>query len=85
MTQINIKKVIKGLSYFSITLACLTFVVWQCEKCIEKYIDNPQGTKLSLKYTGETKLFPEITICGAFNNGWDYGYKAYRLQRCGIR
>ena len=85
MTQINIKKGIKGLSYFSITLACLTFVVWQCEKCIEKYLNNPQGTKLSLKYTGETKFFPEITICGAFNYGWNHGYKSDQLESCGIR
>ena len=66
------------LSLF-ITGACLTFVSFQSKKCISKYINNPQGTKLSLQNAGTIHHFPAITICDHIT--LDDG----QLKRCGIR
>ena len=79
MSPIEINSAIKLCIYFSISLACFTFVLWQSVQCIEKYIEKPQGTKLSLKHTSEIQQFPAITICSA------YGYDNETLQRCGLR
>ena len=61
MPTIDINSIIKLCTYFSISLACFAFVMWQSVQCIEKYIEKPQGTKLSLKHTSQINQFPAIT------------------------
>ena len=82
MHPIDIKSIIKRLTYFSISLACFTFVLWQSVQCIEKYIEKPQGTKLSLKHTSQINQYPAISICP-----YDKGSKfdEDHLKRCGLR
>ena len=82
MTQIDVKSTIKQSAYVSISLACFAFVFWQIVQCIEKFIENPQGTKLSLQHTSEIHQFPAITICPL-----DYylEYENDHLKECGLR
>ena len=76
----NINSAIKQSTYVSISLACFVFVFWQSVQCIEKYIENPQGTKLSLQRTSKLHQFPAITICPAFQM-----YDEKQLKKCGLR
>ena len=80
MAPIDVNSAIKQSVYGSISLACFAFVLWQSVQCIEKYIENPQGTKLSLQHTREINQFPAITICPfSWSNDIDH------LNRCGLR
>ena len=83
MTQIDVKSTIKQSAYVSISLACFAFVFWQIVQCIEKFIENPQGTKLSLQHTSEIHQFPAITICP--RNQTKYKYEYDHLKECGLR
>ena len=80
MTPIDVNSAIKQSATVSISLACLAFVFWQSVQCIEKYIENPQGTKLSLQRTSELHHFPAITICTAVQK-----YDQKHLKKCGLR
>ena len=77
MTPIDVNSAIKQSATVSISLACLAFVFWQSVQCIEKYIENPQGTKLSLQRTSKLHQFPAITICRKSDKN--------HLKRCGLR
>ena len=77
----NINSAIKQSTYVSISLACFVFVFWQSVQCIQKYIENPQGTKLSLQNTREIHQFPAITICPWYNDL----YNEDHLEKCGLR
>ena len=79
---LNVKSVIKTFIYFLVFLTCFAFVSWQCVQCIEKYIEKPQGTKLSLQQTSEIQQFPAITICA---NALIHRYDKQYLQKCGLR
>ena len=81
MNAIDANSVIKGSIYFFVTLACFAFVFWQSVQCIQKYIESPQGTKLSLKNTREIHQFPAITICPWYNDL----YNEDHLEKCGLR
>lgn len=82
MRPIAINSAIKLYIHFSISLLCFAFVFWQSVQCIEKYIKNPQGTRLSLKHTSQINKFPAITICPRSNSK---SYNIKRLERCGLR
>ena len=82
MPTIDVNSVIKQSTYVSISLACFTFVFWQSMQCIEKYIKNPQGTKLSLQRTSEIHQFPAITICPDHSSN---KYDIDHLKKCGLR
>ena len=79
MYPTDVNSAIKQSATVSISLACLAFVFWQSVQCIEKYIENPQGTKLSLQRTSELHQFPAITIC-PFQK-----YDEDNLKKCGLR
>ena len=82
MPTIDINSIIKLCTYFSISPACFAFVMCQSVQCIEKYIEKPQGTKLSLKHTSQINQFPAITIClCSSNNKFDKDH----LKKCGLR
>ena len=80
MYPTDVNSGIKQSAYVSISLACFAFVLWQSVQCIEKYINNPQGTKLSLQRTSKLHQFPAITICPAFQM-----YDEKQLKKCGLR
>ena len=82
MYPIAINAAIKLYIPFSISLLCFLFVFWQSVQCIEKYIKNPQGTRLSLKHTSQINKFPAITIC---SRSYSKSYNIKRLERCGLR
>ena len=77
----DVNSAIKNSTYFLITVACFAFVLWQSVQCIQKYIENPQGTKLSLQNTREIHQFPAITICPWYNDL----YNEDHLEKCGLR
>ena len=81
MYPTDVNSAIKQSAYVSISLACFAFVFWQSVQCIEKYIENPIGTKLSLQRTSEIHKFPALTIC-AFD--WSDTSKDH-LKSCGLR
>ena len=81
MTPIDVNSAIKQSASVSICLACLAFVFWQSVQCIEKYIENPQGTKLRLQRTSELHQFPAITICPDYDQKFDKNH----LKKCGLR
>lgn len=77
MHPIKVYTVIKRLIYFVITFACFAFVSWQSVQCIQKYLEKPQGTKLTLQHISEIPQFPAITIC--------HRYDEDHLKKCGLR
>ena len=88
------KKCIEGTLSFFISLSCFTFVSWQSGKCISKYIQDPQATKLSLENTANHQQFPAITICKDQKADEEYGsnevedpypFNVNILKACGIR
>ena len=90
----NKKKCIEGTLSFFISLSCFAFVSWQSGKCISKYIQDPQATKLSLENTANHQQFPAITICKDWKANEKYGsieveddlkYDMDILNSCGIR
>ena len=66
----------------------MAFVIWQTIQCMEKYIDKPQATKISMKKSGNLS-FPAITICGSFGKdeyGYEWGLNITYLQSvCGLK
>ena len=61
---------------------CLSIVAWQCFKCIQKYLENPQGTSLSV-VNSAGKMFPSITVCpDAFNK--TSVLNSTSLSECGL-
>ena len=68
------------LSLFSIliTFSSFVFVMWQTFRCITKYVQNPQGTTLSIENTARLP-FPAITVCA------NPGYIENELAKCGSR
>ena len=41
---------------------CYSITSWQAMQCIVKYLDEPQGTKLSIE-NAKLHPYPAITIC----------------------
>ena len=82
----QIKQVIFAVLSFCTNTLCLFYVIYQSIQCITKYVEGPQGTKLSLK-TSANVPFPSITICGKFRKDkYDYFFNESHLQDvCDIR
>ena len=85
----QIKAVFFAILSFCINTFCFSYVIYQSIQCITKYVDGPQGTKVSLKKSADL-LFPSITICGKFGKDnydvHDYFYNNTFLgDVCGIR
>ena len=73
--------VFRGVRLF-IFIVCLSIVAWQCFKCIQKYLENPQGTSLSV-VNSAGKMFPSITVCpDAFNK--TSVLNSTSLSECGL-
>ena len=82
MMVVNYKEFIKPKFSLVIQVTCLAFVSWQSMLCIAKYLDHPQGTKMSLYHTDATNQFPTINICKDLRF---HPYDENRLTDCGIR
>ena len=60
--------VIKGVVRLRICLSmmiiaiCYSITSWQTMQCIAKFLDKPQGTKLSIE-NAKLHPYPAITIC----------------------
>ena len=58
-------------------LCCFGIVIWQCWRCLEKFLSKPQVTQLSIvKSAGN--MFPSVTVCPATSNN------STILSDCGI-
>ena len=81
--MIRNKKCIEGTLSFFISLICFAFVSWQSGKCISKYIQEPQGTKLSLENTANHQQFPatgcSIWIGTKVNHYYEHVFRAGNL------
>ena len=84
MYPTDVNSAIKQSAYVLISLACFAFVFWQSVQCIEKYIENPHGTKLSLRHTSKIHQFPAITICPC-NYDLKSQFNRTHLKICGLR
>ena len=58
-------------------LSCLGIVIWQCWRCLEKFLSKPQVTQLSI-VNSAGKIFPSITVCRAYLQNLTI------LSNCGI-
>ena len=47
-----------------LTLSCLVFVVYQAQKCIQKFKDNPRSTDVSIEKAAKHD-YPDLTFCHA--------------------
>ena len=85
MQKVDLKNTIRLTFSALITILCIIFVSWQSVKCIKKYIENPQGTKLAIDYTANHQ-FPAITVCAdpLVNQNSDRWYNLTHLGICGI-
>ena len=85
MKKVDLKNTIRITFSAVIICFCMGFVTWQSTKCINKYVNNPQGTKLSVVYTNQTQ-FPAITICfdPDIYSSSDVLFNQTQLRECGI-
>lgn len=69
-----------------IASACIAFVVIQSYSCFKRYLQGPQGTKLTIEFTGKHS-FPSITICTVpdLNPSKDFPYNRTNLEFCKIK
>ena len=81
----EVNSAIKQSTYVSISLTCYAFVLWQTVQCIGKYVEKPQGTKLSLHHTSQIHQFPAITICDGSGGSRSESYDTDHLKKCGLR
>ena len=63
------------INFFSIC-----FVFWKSSECVNKYLEKPKGTTLSIETTNNHQ-FPAITICPS---PLDDPYNDLHLKKCGI-
>ena len=67
---------------YVVNISCFCFVFWKTTECLIKYLDNPRGTKVDIRYAANTEIFPAITICADDNGGMRWN--ASHLRQCGI-
>ena len=69
-------------------LSCFGIVIWQCSKCLTKFLSKPQGTRLSV-VNSAGNMFPSVTVCPYPDptEEKEYGSPVYNstiLSNCGI-
>ena len=74
---------------FSVNGLCIAFVISQTLKCMTKFMQQPQGTTISMEKSSNVS-FPDITVCGMFGKdnitGYRYIFNKTHLEKgCGIR
>ena len=65
----RITKVIRILVNSLITISCITFVVWQSWKCLDKFLQNPTSATIRMhtNVNRHNNLYPAITVCPIAN------------------
>ena len=61
-----------------ITFACLIFVGFQSQKCIQKYLRNPKSTEVSIELASKHP-YPDITLCRS-----DFEVYDKNLENCNL-
>lgn len=79
--NVSPQKIVQFTISLVILVSCLSVVAWQTWNCLEKYMEKPQGTKLSVEYTAG-HIFPAITICVNPDNSI---YNKDLLADCGVK
>ena len=69
--------VFAGVSHL-ITVACLIFVAFQTQKCIQKYLKNPKSTEVSIELASKHP-YPDITLCRS-----DFELYDKNLENCNL-
>ena len=69
-------------------LSCLGIVIWQCSKCLTKFLSKPKGTRLTM-VNSAGNMFPSVTVCPYPDptEAKEYGSPVYNstiLSNCGI-
>ena len=61
----RITKVIRIIVNSLITISCITFVVWQSWKCLDKFLQNPTSATIRMhtNVNRHNNLYPAITVC----------------------
>ena len=70
LTMVETRTVVKYFSKITIHFTCFVFVVYQAHKCINKYMNYPKASHVSIQDAG-SQLYPEITFCRNLRNS-DY-------------
>ena len=83
----DIPSVLKHSVSFIISFGCTFFVCYQSYNCVEKFLNHPQGTRMSIEFIGNTSTFPAMTVCPDPDKENDYGFRYNEsfLDYCGIR
>ena len=70
-----------------VNISCVIFVSWKSTECFIKYFNNPQGTKVDIKHSGNTGQFPCVTICALNTDKIPPGirWNISHLNKCGIK
>ena len=72
LSNMKLLTLIQNIIDIFITLGCFTFVLWQGEKCLSKFIENRTTATLQMKNVqnyGTENLYPAFTICPLNNPG----------------
>ena len=83
------KKYLKEGVTILLTLSCLVFVVYQAQKCIQKFKDNPRSTDVSIEKAAKHD-YPDLTFCHAkiplLNSTTSGTTKLFsnKLKKCGL-
>ena len=87
ITRATLSSILKNTVSILITSSCAVFVAYQTFNCITKFLEYPQGTKLSIQFIGNTASFPAITICPhpSYENEYGFKYNETFLSECGIK
>ena len=71
---------LKKYFIYCVNLACICFVSWKGLQCFIRFLEEPEGTTVSIEYAGKNP-FPALTICA--QNGEDRWDESH-LKFCGI-
>ena len=63
-------------------LSCICVVCWKIVLCYIKYLENPQGTKISLEHS-QNHQFPTMTFC--FDDEEGSRWNTTHLKHCKIK
>ena len=82
--RLQATNIIRIIINWIIIISCILFVGYQTYSCLYKYIEEPQGTKLSIEFSG-LHTFPEITVCPHPDFSFNSAFNTTFLNECGIK
>ena len=75
---------LRSILSLSVNILCISFVGWKTTECIIKYLNNPKGTTVDIKHSGNAEHFPTITIC-PLDTDEKARWNLSHLSKCGIQ